>query len=415
MNEPEIIPFRKNVPEKKRIEPVEDRGDSRSGGRSVSADRGGYYLSGKQVIAIWCLCLVLSVLMFTAGWISRDIVSDRFLVEYAERPPAASYRTTESYDNEALFSDPRRMLLDRFLSLEIPLSDITSGHVPEKSSFTILSDGFWRNRDTKDDLILSIPESEYGIPENMSVRILVDALADKGDALDLAKRLKQRDLDATVFRMADSERKTWFVVTVDNAADDSLPADSAARFIADENLRAFAAVFPTNNLQTVSPVEDKVKIETLRTDISHPYTLRIAAYRKHANAKKGIAIFKNRGFSRLMVGGIVSKSRKKWLYVYSGWYETREEAARAQQTDAGLKGSVITKAPYSIFIKPPVSGNDLETTSLLDKKGYLAYHFLEYPGKSRKLMIGAFSSISEAEVIRNGLIKNGLECEIVER
>lgn len=419
MNKLEAIPIWKNViEEEKRIRQVEDRENSKLEDLSVSAVRGGYYLSGKQVVTIWCLCLALSALMFVVGWISRGIVSD-WPSEYAERRPLpensdANYDTVNSLDGAFLSPGPRRVLLDKFLFMEVPLRGITSGYGPEKSSFTILSDGFWRKRDPNDELIVSIPESEYKIPENKPVRILVDTFSDKGDALDLAKRLNRRGNDTTVFRMTDSEQRTWFVIAVDNAIGDSIPADAVERFMADEDLQAFAAVLPANNLQTVSLAEDKDKIQTPRTNISRPYTLRLAAYRKHANAKTGLAIFKSRGLSLLMVGEIISKKRKKWLYVYSGTYETREAAAHAQKNNTRLRGSVITKVPYSILIKAPASENESETIAKLEMNGFFA-HLLEDSGKTRKLMTGAFSSKSEAEAAKNRLAEKSLKCEIVER
>lgn len=401
MSESEVISIWKNVTEE---EPRTEPGNLKPKDNSDVADRGEYYLSGKQVVAIWCLCLVLAALMFVAGWMARGIVSDLSFVEHANPAQLPSSNSTPPFDDADLFPDTKTMLRDRLLSLDVPLAVIATDHVPAKSSFTILSGKFWRKRGA-DGLVVSIPESEYSVPKNASVRLLVDASPNKDDALSLAKRLNRNHWNANVFRMSDFEEKIWYVIAVDG--------NSPEHFMARENRAAFAAIFPTNDLRIVSLDENEEKIQ-IRKDNPHPYTLRLAAYRRHADTIKGCDIFKKRGLSVLMIGEIFSKGRVKWLYLYSGQYETTEAAEQAKKNDERLKGSIVTKAPYSILVKTPVSGNGSETISLLEKMGYFPY-FLQGTEETRKLMVGVFSSKAEADGVRKKIAENGLECEVVER
>jgi len=150
----------------------------------------------------------------------------------------------------------------------------------------------------------------------------------------------------------------------------------------------------------------------------YPYTIQVSSRKnKDASIREAMKI-RNKGNSGFVSHAYIS-GKGDWYRVFIGFYRTLEEA---QQAASELKNqeyvhAFVVNMPFAIQIG--ISSKDEELKILeadLRLKGYLAYSVLDrlYNNKI-KLLVGAFRTEKEAEILAKELEKEGFKSKVVRR
>ncbi len=150
----------------------------------------------------------------------------------------------------------------------------------------------------------------------------------------------------------------------------------------------------------------------------YPYTIQVSSRKnKEASIREAMKI-RNKGNSGFVSHAYIS-GKGDWYRVFIGFYRTVEEA---QQVAFELKKqeyvhAFVVKMPYAIQIGISSKNEELKKLEAdLRSKEYLAYSVLDrlYNNKIR-LLVGAFRTEKEAEILAKELEKEGFKSEVVRR
>jgi cell division septation protein DedD len=150
----------------------------------------------------------------------------------------------------------------------------------------------------------------------------------------------------------------------------------------------------------------------------YPYTIQVSSRKnKEASIREAMKI-RNKGDSGFVSHAYIS-GKGDWYRVFIGFYRTVEEA---QQAAFELKKqeyvhAFVVKMPYAIQIGISSKNEELKKLEAdLRSKGYLAYSVLDrlYNNKIR-LLVGAFRTEKEAEILAKELEKEGFKPKVVQR
>ncbi len=156
----------------------------------------------------------------------------------------------------------------------------------------------------------------------------------------------------------------------------------------------------------------------LRHQDFYPYTIQVSSRKnKEASILEAMKL-RNKGNSGFVSHAYIS-GKGDWYRVFIGFYRTVKEA---QQAAFELKKqeyvhAFVVKMPYAIQIGVSSKNEELKKLEAdLRSKGYLAYSVLDrlYNNKIR-LLVGAFRTEKEAEILTKELEKEGFKPKVVRR
>jgi cell division septation protein DedD len=150
----------------------------------------------------------------------------------------------------------------------------------------------------------------------------------------------------------------------------------------------------------------------------YPYTIQVSSRKnKDASTREAIKI-RNKGNS-----GFVSHAhipgKGDWYRVFMGFYRTLEEAQQAafELKKQEYPQAIVVKMPFTIQIG--VFSGDEELKKLdadLRSKGYLAHSVPDRLDNNKtRLLVGAFRTEKEAEILAKELEKEGVKSKVVRR
>ena len=150
----------------------------------------------------------------------------------------------------------------------------------------------------------------------------------------------------------------------------------------------------------------------------YPYTIQVGSRKNKDAATREAVKIRNNGNSGFVSHAYIP-GKGDWYRVFMGFYRTFEEA---QQAASELKNkeyvdAFVVNMPFAIQIGISSKVEELKILEAdLRTKGYLAYSILDrlYSNKIR-LLVGAFRTEKEAEILAKELEKEGFEWKIVRR
>jgi cell division protein FtsN len=106
--------------------------------------------------------------------------------------------------------------------------------------------------------------------------------------------------------------------------------------------------------------------------------------------------------------------KKRWFRVYTGSFESREQARKYREENNLLK-SLVKETPYTAFVGTYKDKKVLEDQTLLLKNlDYVPYAIEEQDGRYR-LFIGAFLDIKGAKEKQQDLESRGIQSQVIRR
>jgi len=150
----------------------------------------------------------------------------------------------------------------------------------------------------------------------------------------------------------------------------------------------------------------------------YPYTIQVSS-RKNKEASILEAMkSRNKGNSGFVSHAYIS-GKGDWYRVFIGFYRTVEEAQQAafDMKKQEYVHAFVVKMPYAIQIGISSKNEELKKLEAdLRSKGYLAYSVLDrlYNNKIR-LLVGAFRTEKDAEILTKELEKEGFKPKVVRR
>ena len=145
----------------------------------------------------------------------------------------------------------------------------------------------------------------------------------------------------------------------------------------------------------------------------YPYSLRLSCLRNKKYAEDMLSSYKRNGLSPYMIEVNLGK-RNVWWTIYTGSYQTREEAEEVKKKFK-LKDAIVSKTPYANFIGDFSSESDIgDSVHQLEKLGYSTY-FIRKENGTLRLFTGASVSWEAAEKRNAALKANGIQSKVVKR
>jgi len=173
---------------------------------------------------------------------------------------------------------------------------------------------------------------------------------------------------------------------------------------------------------SANPVEalpEKTKIPSkmprdIRVGLNpRPYSLILASCRSRRNAQEALDDFKSQGLSPLFLGKVKLGKRGIWWVVYTGYYENKEEAAKARK-ELQLLDAIVQKTPYCNLVGTFPSKLEMaETYRRLERLGYYPYSIQDED--VYRLLVGAHSTAKNAEEQKLALEAEGMHSTVVKR
>ena len=173
---------------------------------------------------------------------------------------------------------------------------------------------------------------------------------------------------------------------------------------------------------SVNPVEalpEKTKIlsETPRDFKAgpnpRPYSLILASCRSRKNAQKALDDFRSHVSSPLSLGKVKLEKSGIWWLVYTGYYESKEEAAKARNK-LQLADAIVQSTPYCNFVGTFPSKLEMaETYQRLERLGYYPYSIQDED--VYRLLVGAHSTAKDAEEQKLAWEADGMQSRVVKR
>jgi cell division septation protein DedD len=150
----------------------------------------------------------------------------------------------------------------------------------------------------------------------------------------------------------------------------------------------------------------------------YPYTIQVSSRKNKEAAIRTAMKSRNKGGSGFVSHAYIP-GKGDWYRVFIGFYRTLEEAEQAaiELKKQEYAHAFVVNMPFAIQIA--ISSLDEELKILesdLRSKGYLAYSVLDrlYNNKIR-LLVGAFRTEKEAEILAKELETEGFESKVVRR
>jgi cell division septation protein DedD len=186
----------------------------------------------------------------------------------------------------------------------------------------------------------------------------------------------------------------------------------AARFSGPSLVKAS----PSTELRTVSLSNGRSDLEkpvTHEANPKYPFSIQLGAFRTLVEAQNAVSVFREKGISSYW-SEVDLEGNEKWFRVYTGYFETREEAITFGEA-LKFTPSIVKETPHSTLIGSYSDKDKLEAkTLLLNDLGYLPYTIEDQDNKYR-LFIGAFITKQGAEAQRKTLESKGIKSQIVKR
>lgn len=151
-----------------------------------------------------------------------------------------------------------------------------------------------------------------------------------------------------------------------------------------------------------------------KTPSFQPFTLRLASYRGKKDALRGMPYFQKKNLNPYLIK-IDLEKKGVWWSLYSGHFETEEDAAAAKQRLGGTE-SIIKEMPYACLIGVYSHLSEIENISkkIETITGFPPYSMTNKDGKIR-LFAGSFISRENAEKLGVMLKNNGIQTEVIKR
>ena len=160
------------------------------------------------------------------------------------------------------------------------------------------------------------------------------------------------------------------------------------------------------------------KDEALIQQDFYPYTIQVSSRKNKNEAVREAMKSRNKGGSGFVSHAYIPE-KGDWYRVFIGFYRTYE---KAQQTAFELKKqgyahAFVVNMPFAIQIGISSKEEELKTLEAdLRSKGYLAYRVPDRLDNNKiRLLVGAFRTEKEAEILANILEKKGFKSIVVPR
>jgi cell division septation protein DedD len=150
----------------------------------------------------------------------------------------------------------------------------------------------------------------------------------------------------------------------------------------------------------------------------YAYTIQVSSHKnKDASIREAMKI-RNKGNSGFVSHAYIP-GKGDWYRVFMGFYRTFEDA---QQAAFGLKEqeypqAIVVKMPFAVQIGVFSSDEELKRLDAdLRSKGYVAYSVSDRLDNNKtRLLVGAFRTEKEAEILAKELEKEGFRPKVIQR
>ncbi len=170
---------------------------------------------------------------------------------------------------------------------------------------------------------------------------------------------------------------------------------------------------PVEALPQKTKIPSKMPRDSQAGPRSRPYSLILASCRSRNNAQKALDDFRSHGASPLSLGKVKLGKGEIWWVVYTGYYESEEEADRTKK-ELKLPDAIVQKAPYCNLVGTFPSELEMaETYRRLERLGYYPYSIQDED--VYRLLVGAHSTAKNAEEQKLALEAEGMQSTVVKR
>ena len=158
---------------------------------------------------------------------------------------------------------------------------------------------------------------------------------------------------------------------------------------------------------------DLKKYELQKTYPKYPYSIQLGSFRTLDGARKAVDSYREKGIPAYL-SEVNRGGKKRWFRVYTGSFESREQARKYREENNLLK-SLVKETPYTAFVGTYKDKKVLEDQTLLLKNlDYVPYAIEEQDGRYR-LFIGAFLDIKGAKEKQQDLESRGIQSQVIRR
>ena len=156
----------------------------------------------------------------------------------------------------------------------------------------------------------------------------------------------------------------------------------------------------------------KKKTETSEQVVTYPYSVLLSTFRSFDNAKKGIGIYKKKGFMPYWVK-VDLGDKGVWYRVFTGCFKDGKSAELFIKTKH-IAGARAKKTKYAVLVGTYSSNKEIEAQrKRFTELGYSPY--IINKNDKRLLYIGAFFTEEGATGQHSELISSGIQCQVAER
>ena len=209
--------------------------------------------------------------------------------------------------------------------------------------------------------------------------------------------------------VSDSDSTPTAVEPGEKASAEQAPAERAQ---GEKSSAEITADFFTSYVGTAIAADLK-KHENRETYPKHPYSIQLGSYRTLDGAKKTVDEYRKKGVPAYW-GEVNRGGKERWFRVYTGSFESREEA-RAYREKNNLIRSLVKETPYTALVGTYTDKKVLEDQTLfLENLDYVPYA-IEDPNGKYRLFIGAFLDIKIAEEKQRDLESRGIQSQVIRR
>lgn len=156
----------------------------------------------------------------------------------------------------------------------------------------------------------------------------------------------------------------------------------------------------------------KKKTETSEQVVTYPYSVLLSTFRTFDNVKKGIGIYKKKGFMPYWVK-VDLGDKGIWYRVFTGCFKDGKSAELFIKTKH-IAGARAKKTKYAVLVGTYSSDKEIEEQmERFTELGYSPY--IINKNNKRLLYVGAFFTEEGAIGQRSELISSGIQCQVAER
>jgi cell division septation protein DedD len=168
--------------------------------------------------------------------------------------------------------------------------------------------------------------------------------------------------------------------------------------------------------------KDNIKQFSKQNDLKHqdffPYTIQVSSHKKEKISILEAMKARDKGNSGF-VSYVNIPGKGDWYRVFIGFYRTVEEAEQAavELKKEAYPHAFVVKMPFAVQIGISSKNEELkELETELRSKGHLAYSVLDRLSNDKiRLLVGAFRTEEEAEILAKQLQKEGFQPQVVQR